>query len=108
MDLRGNVSHPDTGEKIIGETVPDWKNLIDQLRNAALAIPGFRIQHWDVGLTSRGPVVFEFNTAGGPCVVELAQGRGLYDADLIAFMARLAESEKRSRFIGTPVTMSGN
>lgn len=104
MNLRIDPRHPDTGAKVLGVTLPDWEKLTVQMRDAALAFPGFRIQHWDVGLTAKGPIVYELNTAGDPYVVELSKGSGLYNAELKAFMAKVAESGRRSKFIGAPVS----
>ena len=79
--------------------------MIAQMERAALAFPGFRIQHWDVGITSRGPIVYELNTAGNPDIGQLAKGSGFYDDKLKAFMKRVADSGRRTKFVGTPVTV---
>ncbi|MEX1058792.1 MAG: hypothetical protein WED11_13765, partial [Natronospirillum sp.] len=68
----------------------------------ALAFPGFRFQHWDVGLTSRGPIVYELNTAGAVYGLELARGAGVFDVELKHFLAQYGNQATRWRFAGGP------
>lgn len=103
VDLCLNPKHPDTGLPILGEPVPAWNELMELMPRAALAFPGFRIQHWDVGLTSRGPVVYELNTSGG-YAGDLATGSGIYDDHMKRFVKTFAENGRRSKFISVPDT----
>jgi len=108
VGLQVNCKHPDTGANIVGMKVPDWENLMAMVQKASLSLSGFRFQHWDVGLTSKGPVVFELNTAGDLYISELAKGSGVYDAEMKAFVGRYGEEGRRSRFVGeAPVSLNG-
>ncbi|MBT8444317.1 MAG: hypothetical protein KJO13_06200 [Gammaproteobacteria bacterium] len=57
--------HPDTGETLTGFTLPDWPRTRDLCLQCARHLPGLRLQHWDVALTHRGPVLLELNVQGG-------------------------------------------
>lgn len=70
--------HPATGAALIGRPVPDL--------NAAIALAvaahdhfrdGFTVIGWDIGLTTRGPVLIEGNWNPGTDIVQLAGGHGL-------------------------------
>jgi len=107
--LAVNPKHPDTGAEIIGMKVPDWEEMMVMLKKAASAFSGFRFQHWDVGLTSKGPIVYELNTAGEVYITELVKGSGVYDSELKAFIDMYAEEGRRSKYVGTtPVSSSGH
>ncbi len=56
--------HPQTGAQLEGYVVPEWQGLVDMVKTAALAFSPFRMQHWDVAFTSRGPVLLELNFIG--------------------------------------------
>ena len=103
--LEVNPRHPDTNTQIVGEKLPDWEKMMEMIKSAARSFPGFRFQHWDVGLTSKGPVIFELNTAGDLYLSELAKGTGVYDTELKTFVEHYAEEGRRSKYIGaSPVS----
>jgi hypothetical protein len=58
------ANHPDTGKPLTGTQLPDWQAAVDLCLNAAYALPGFRLQPWDVGFTSDGPMIIELNPRG--------------------------------------------
>lgn len=58
------VSHPDTGEKIIGFKIPEWddaKKLVTKLANV---VPDNHYTGWDLALTDNGWVLVEANRRG--------------------------------------------
>lgn len=57
--------HPDTGETLAGFSLPDWPRIRELCLECARHLPGLRLQHWDVALTDRGPVLLEINVQGG-------------------------------------------
>ena len=74
--------HPDTGILFGDLRLPDWRTTCSLcLENAAL-LPGLRLQHWDVALTDRGPVVLEVNVEGGMRTHQIVQQRGIYGVRL--------------------------
>jgi hypothetical protein len=64
-ELRPLDAHPDTGAKLIGFCLPDWRRAADLSLACAAELPGLGLQHWDVALTDRGPVLLELNVMGG-------------------------------------------
>lgn len=83
-----NQPHPDTGVALQGMQLPGWQALSDTIMRASLCFPGFRWQHWDVGITATGPTVFELNSAGAVAPAQVASGRGVMDAQLTEFIER--------------------
>lgn len=63
-DRRSQPVHPDTGERIEGFPIKDWPQLLELVFTAARAFSPFRMQHWDLSLTTRGPVLLEMNYVG--------------------------------------------
>lgn len=104
--LRVNPPFPSEDDSLIGRQLPDWQRLQQVLHDAALSFPGFRFQHWDVGLTSRGPVAYELNTAGDLDIAELAKGSGVLDAEFRDFLARHDNQATRRHFSGGPPVRS--
>ena len=67
-----------------------WPSRIasELMSRAAECFPGFRWQHWDVGLSAGGPVLFELNSAGNTRVLQVSHGTGIWCDRLRAFLAR--------------------
>jgi len=64
-ELRQLDAHPDTGTTLTGFRLPDWRQAADLSLACAAELPGLGLQHWDVALTDRGPVLLELNVMGG-------------------------------------------
>ncbi len=62
---RSTDCHPDTGGRLRGFRLPDWQATRKLCLACADHFPDLRLQHWDVALTDRGPVILELNVAGG-------------------------------------------
>ena len=104
-DLKVCSKHCDTEIEIVGMKVPDWERMKEILVKTAKGFPGIRFQHWDVGLTSKGPVIYELNSTGGLAVLELARGRGVYDTTLKLFINDYCtEGSRRLKSVGLPFT----
>jgi len=76
-DLIRHDSHPETGRKFIGETLPDWDKLLEISTLAARLFTPVRYQSLDVALSDNGPVVIEINTGGGFDLPQNASGVGM-------------------------------
>lgn len=100
--LKVNPPLPGSGRDLVGTQLPDWEQVNKIVERAALAFPGFRFQHWDVGLTSRGPVIYELNTAGGLSLVELARGEGIFNEEFKQFLAQYGRKGTRWHLAGGP------
>jgi len=70
--------HPDTGIAFNDLHLPNWQTACTLCLDAAKLFPGLRLQHWDIALTDRGPVVLEVNVEGGMRTHQIVQQRGLY------------------------------
>ena len=104
VGFRLNQPHPDTGCRVTGMKVPGWEDVVDLLRRAAECFPGFRWQHWDVGLGANGPVLFELNSAGNTDLIQIAYGEGILTEELKAFLARHGDKTEpeHGRVFGEP------
>lgn len=99
-ELKVNPLLPGCERDLVGEKIPDWEQLKSTVESAALCFPGFRFQHWDVGLTSKGPVVYELNTAGGLSLTEVAKGSGIFDDELMDFLEQYGNQATRWHLAG--------
>lgn len=72
--------HPDTGERLLGYALPGWKPALDLCLNAATALPGLRLQNWDIALCDTGPVILEVNTESDLGPDQLYGRRGFFSA----------------------------
>lgn len=68
--------HPETGVRILGETVPAWDQVLTLARRCAVIFQPVRYQSMDIAVTGDGPVLIEINTGGGFDLPQLASGRG--------------------------------
>ena len=84
-------THPDTGARLIGARVPDWDKLCKLVLLGAEIFDTMPLLGWDVAPTINGPVLVEANNTPDFRMVQMAENRGAYDADMKAF---LAEAEK--------------
>jgi len=62
--------------------IPNWQSISSLCLNAAKLFPTLHLQHWDIALTNRGPVVLEMNVEGGMRTHQIVQQRGIYNARL--------------------------
>ena len=70
------VDHPDSGARLVGETLPHWKRVIDLVTDNARVFAPIRFQSWDVALCDDGPVVVEVNAGSAFNLSQLAKGEG--------------------------------
>jgi len=74
--------HPDTGVVFGDLKLPGWQEAQALCLAAATLLPGLNLQHWDIALTDRGPVILEVNVEGGMRTHQIVQERGIYDERL--------------------------
>ena len=82
--------HPDSGIDIDGagfvdRCLPDWDAAKTLCVKYAALFPGLRLQHWDIALTDRGPVILEINVDGGMRTHQIVQQRGIVGPELAKF-----------------------
>ncbi len=56
--------HPDTGERLVGKTIPHWAEVLRVSRRAAEVLP-MKYLGVDISLTETGPVLLEVNVRPG-------------------------------------------
>jgi hypothetical protein len=96
-DRRDVEVHPLSGRRMAGFVLPDWSAAKDLVLRAATAFPGARWQNWDVGLTTRGPVILELNSSGDVYAVQYILEKGVLAGELGPFLERYAFRDDRKR-----------
>jgi hypothetical protein len=78
-------THPASGQQLLGRKIEGWPQLRELALDAARAWSPFRMQHWDIALTRRGPVLMEMNFIGGIAACQLHGPPGLYTDQYLTF-----------------------
>jgi hypothetical protein len=81
-------AHPDTGIRFGDFQLPDWPAAASLCLDCARHFPGLRLQHWDIALTDKGPVILEINVSGGMRTHQIVQQRGIFSERLQILGAR--------------------
>jgi glutathione synthase/RimK-type ligase-like ATP-grasp enzyme len=73
--------HPDTGQIVLGTSVPLWAETTACALDASRLFPGIRLQGWDIVATRQGVMALEINlvTSSTVFATQLVTGRGLLD-----------------------------
>ena len=79
------TAHPQTGERLVGETLPHWDDILDLAHVCAQVFAPIRYQSMDVAVTPGGPKLIEINTGGGFDLPQLASGRGFLTDEVLGF-----------------------
>jgi len=90
-----NQRHPTTNFDFTGYQLPNWDELITTAKKAAECFPGFRWQHWDIGISDSGPIIFELNSAGNTNIAQMASGQGVYNSQLNEFIRKYGNKKRR-------------
>lgn len=80
--------HPAEGRTVIGETLPDWDEMMRINKEVALIHAPNRFASTDMALTKDGPVVVEVNNGCAFELIQIATGRGLLTDDMLAFFRK--------------------
>ncbi|MCJ7873775.1 sugar-transfer associated ATP-grasp domain-containing protein [Phaeobacter sp. J2-8] len=75
-ELRHLDVHPETGQEIIGQHLPHWKDLRAINERVAKLHAPLRYQSTDIALTDTGPVVIEVNAGSSFTLPQYASGKG--------------------------------
>jgi hypothetical protein len=87
VDLAQHSHHPDTNAPLIGFRLPQWQAIIATVTEAARLMEQAALIGWDVAVLDDGPVIVEMNERPDFILPQLADGRGILDAQLLDFMA---------------------
>ena len=94
LDAQEVEAHPDTGAKLIGMQVPDWRKLIDVALDAHRFLSNIGLIGWDIAPCETGPVIVEPNCTPDFALPQIAERRGALDDRLKALIAeKKAESQ---------------
>ena len=88
-------AHPNTGQRLIGAVLPDWQGVTGHCLACAAAIPGLKMQAWDIAIGPKGPVMVEVNIGGDFNLPQIATGRGLLEGAFAAFLEKNLPRKKR-------------
>ncbi|MDE0392456.1 MAG: hypothetical protein OXI57_10345 [Rhodospirillales bacterium] len=79
------TDHPETGARLIGETLPCWDDMLDLALKCSENFVPVRYQSMDVAITPDGPLLIEINVGGAFNLPQLACGRGFLTDDVVEF-----------------------
>lgn len=80
-----HTEHPETGQTLLGDSVPLWDRVLELVHNCAPIFQPLRYQSMDVAVANGGPVLIEINTGGGFDLPQLASGQGFLNDDVCEF-----------------------
>jgi hypothetical protein len=87
LDLAHHTVHPDTQVEMIGFQIPHWSALVATVTEAARLRRHVPLIGWDVAARDDGPVIVEMNERPDFVLPQLADARGVLDAELTDFLA---------------------
>jgi hypothetical protein len=87
LSLAHHTVHPDTKAEMIGFAIPHWSALVATVTEAARLMRHVPLIGWDVAALDSGPVIVEMNERPDFFLPQLADARGVLDAELTDFLA---------------------
>jgi hypothetical protein len=101
LGLAHHIVHPDTKSHMIGFQIPHWDAMVATVVEAARLMRHVPLIGWDVAALDSGPVIVEMNERPDFFLPQLADARGVLDAELTDFLAtqkrRSAEWRKANK-----------
>ena len=79
------ASHPETGDPLVGASLPQWRELRELNAACARLFAPVRYHSLDIAITENGPVVIEINFGGGFDLPQFATGKGLLTDEIRGF-----------------------
>lgn len=76
-EMTGFDTHPETGQKIVGFTLPLWDGLVRCALGAQESLPEMRSAGWDIAISDRGVLLVEANLTYDLSILQIAHQRGL-------------------------------
>jgi hypothetical protein len=87
LGLAHHIVHPDTKVRLIGFQIPHWGEMVSTVIEAARLMQHVPLIGWDVAALDSGPVIVEMNERPDFFLPQLADARGILDAELTDFLA---------------------
>ena len=101
LSLAHHVVHPDTKMHMTGFQIPHWDVMVAMVVEAARLMQHVPLIGWDLAALDGGPVIVEMNECPDFFLPQLADARGILDAELTAFLAvqkrKAAERKQANR-----------
>jgi Sugar-transfer associated ATP-grasp len=91
--------HPDTGARMIGFVIPNWRQIVDLALEGAKVLPEVALIGWDIASVDTGSVLVELNHNPDFKLTQIADRCGTMDAAMKEFLAErrsAAEAWKRA------------
>jgi hypothetical protein len=79
------TNHPETGDAIVGVSLPYWRELRELNAACARLLAPIRYHSLDIAITEKGPVVIEVNFGGGFDLPQFATGKGILTDEIRGF-----------------------
>ena len=79
-------AHPNTGRPLKGTMLPQWSDAKALCLDAAKAMPGLRLQAWDISICDSGPVLGEVNSGGDYYLPQLAADKGMLEGKFLQLL----------------------
>jgi hypothetical protein len=98
VDQQHPEHHPDTGKRIQGFTLPCWRELKEICLEAAMVLPGFRLQSWDIAICEEGPVLQEVQD-GGFSILQVSPEPGMLDDHLRQYLGSVNRFWQREGYL---------
>lgn len=89
-DGRDIETHPVSGAAFAGVQLPCWQDALQLACDAHAVFPEFGIAGFDMAITQDGPVIVECNDNPFHMLYQLANGRGIKNADFMPVFDRVA------------------
>ena len=86
MALEELAHHPDSGAPLVGAEVPNWSEVTRTALEAAKVLPDFNLIGWDIAPVDEGAVLVELNHTPDFILPQLADRRGIMDAEFRDFL----------------------
>ena len=84
--------HPDSGTPLVGTTVPNWEEISRLALEAARVVEEMPLVGWDIAPVDGGAVLVEPNESPDFKLHQIADRRGILDAEFAAFLAARKKS----------------
>jgi hypothetical protein len=87
-EMKEHEVHPDSGGAIAGTAVPNWSAVREVALEGARLLSDTPLLGWDIAPVEEGAVIVEVNCTPDLMLPQLADRRGILDAELATFLAR--------------------
>ena len=87
--------HPQSGERVVGVTLPHWAETLKIACDAHAVFPEFGVCGFDVAVAADGPRILECNDNPSHMLYQLGAGRGLMNDDLAPVWQGVIDRQSR-------------